>query len=278
MNKNGKIQKKQCQNRKWYRSMKVWIIVIIAFSAIFLVPRFIDCLYLVGSDKVNTTFESKDLLSFWGELLGGSATLIGVMITVRYSDRKFKEQQRLADEARKRQIRPDLTSAYKHVYQDDFVKPCDENDDVFNGFVIIKPKINELYYMPDQPTWLKYKESQNPVTNIILTLQSMKKYLCAEYKITNTGNDTACNIKIRINGISVPTNFVLEKTKSKILKLIFILEDFTAGEEKSIEFMYSFYNVDNSVEYHKRECITVFKNKDETLSSKQQSQDFLKTI
>ena len=53
---------------KWYKNYsKIWIILV-AIIAVFFVPKLIDYLYLVGSDKVNTTFESKDILSFWGSI------------------------------------------------------------------------------------------------------------------------------------------------------------------------------------------------------------------
>lgn len=40
------------QKSKWYKGAKIWAISIFA---VFLVPKLIDYLYLVGSGKINTT-------------------------------------------------------------------------------------------------------------------------------------------------------------------------------------------------------------------------------
>lgn len=91
-----------------------------------------------------------------------------------------------------------------------------------------------------------------------ITLQ-MKKYLCIKYKVENIRNDTACNIKLKIDDILALKDFALAKMSSKILKLIFALDGFSAGEEKDIEFTYDFSNIDGTVRYRARERFTVLR-------------------
>ena len=265
------------QKPRWYKNLGIWIVIAIIIAVLF-IPKLIDYLYLIGSDKVNTTFKSKDILSFWGALLGGVATLFGVIITVKHSEKNVREERKQAEEERKRQIKPSLASSYKHVYHDNFVDQKEENE---GGYIIIAPKRNDdyhIYYSPIPPTWLKYERSKDNTTNMLLSLHYMKKYLCIEYRLENVGNDTACEIKLRIDGTPATTDFALAKMNSKIFKLIFVLEDFNVGEEKDIEFTYDFLNIDRTVEYRARESFTVFKDLDDSLSSKQHPNDFLKMI
>ena len=171
------------------------------------------------------------------------------------------------------QIRPNLVSSHKCVTYNNLIE---QNA----GFWVINLKSDRdhVCYSPVVPPLLGYKWIDDKNINLITSLQLMKKFLFIDYSIENIGNNTACNIKLKIDGIPAPTDFYLAKMNSKTLKLIISLMEFTVGEEKDIEFTYDFSNIDGSVEYQARESFTVSKDNDENLWCKQQPYDILKIV
>lgn len=89
--------------KKWYKSVWFWIIVLIILSIVIAVPFIINWSYLKGTanGRINTAFSASDMLTFYGSILGGLITLFGITVTIIHFSTQQKSEMENIETQRK---------------------------------------------------------------------------------------------------------------------------------------------------------------------------------
>lgn len=93
---------KKKKDLKWFFAfgkpwLKKWWLWVIIGTIVLSIPLIINYLYLKGAnyETPNTSYSSSDLLVFYGTVLGASATIIAVVLTIISTNRNSTSEQKL---------------------------------------------------------------------------------------------------------------------------------------------------------------------------------------
>ena len=211
----------------WHKNKKtitstVLITVILIFF-VFVVPIIINWMYKTPARLpiFAMSWEAKDVLSFYGSILGAAATIIALTKTIKFT----RENQR---EERKLSIRPYLeTRKYNYTNFDDIP---DKKDVIY---LDIMPNI--ITYqggLPDDISEIKniknrkaFEKNYN-LENLDEAMYSTRianyfndKYLLY-YEVINCGAGNAINVSFNINSRCIIPSFCVTTTESKKIMLV----------------------------------------------------------
>lgn len=267
----------------WHKNKKtitstVLITVILIFF-VFVVPIIINWMYKTPARLpiFAMSWEAKDVLSFYGSILGAAATIIALTKTIKFT----RENQR---EERKLSIRPYLeTRKYNYTNFDDIP---DKKDVIY---LDIMPNI--ITYqggLPDDVSEIKniknrkaFEKNYN-LENLDEAMYSTRianyfndKYLLY-YEVINCGAGNAINVSFNINSRCIIPSFCVTTTESKKIMLVLNKELLERSGEYELKFAFVYYDIASLAKYYQTETI-IFTNKNKyaELKTLQKSGTFL---
>ncbi len=241
----------------WYKYKKtiteivVWGLVAIVF--IFAIPVGINWVYKFPASLpiFAMDWEAKDVLSFYGSLLGAAATIFVLTETINFTRENQKEERKLS-------IKPYLeTQKYNYT---DFENLPDDKDIIY---MEIKPNI--ITYQGALPEEIRdIIEIKNQKISDQDYIMKSKKYFEQKYllyyEISNCGAGNAINVVMKINNKPVGHSFCITTSSPK--KFMFILNRALLDEiEKSdykIEICFEYSDIASISNYSQTETIMFF--------------------
>lgn len=247
------------KNKKRILKLVAWYFVAIIF--IFVIPIGINWAYKKPASIpiFSMDWEAKDVLSFYGSLLGAVATIIALKETINFTRESQKEERKLS-------IRPYLETQ-KYNYTD--LQKIPTNLETL--FIDVSKKITTYQAsLPDEFEDMKIlqqrlisgekiDEMDQALFDLKLETLFQKKYLLS-YEIVNCGAGNAINVNLRINGKSIIPSFCVIAGESK--KFIFVLNNDLLEDtnEYSLNLILTYSDVATLANYYQTEKI-MFTNK-----------------
>ena len=247
------------KHKKKILKIVAWYFVSIVF--IFIIPIAINWAYKTPASLpiFSMDWEAKDVLSFYGSLLGAAATIIALKETISFTRESQKEERKLS-------IRPYLETQ-KYNYTD--LQKIPTNLETL--FIDVSKRI--ITYQASLPEEFedmkilqrrllageKIDEMDQTLFDLKLETIFQKKYLLS-YEIANCGAGNAINVELRINGRSVIPSFCVIAGESK--KIIFVLNNDLLEDtnEYSLKLTLTYSDVAALADYYQTEEI-IFTNK-----------------
>ena len=252
------------KNKKRIGKIVAWYFVAIVF--IFIIPIGINWVYKTPAALpiFSMDWEAKDVLSFYGSLLGAAATIIALKETINFTRESQKEERKLS-------IRPYLETQ-KYNYTD--LQKIPTNLETL--FIDVSKRITTYQAsLPEEFEDMKILQRRllagekidlmdQTLFDLKLETLFQKKYLLS-YEIVNCGAGNAINVNLRINGRSVIPSFCVITGESK--KIIFVLNNDLLEDtnEYSLKLTLTYSDVASLADYYQTEEI-IFLNKTQSVS------------
>jgi hypothetical protein len=247
----------------WYEKLWIWACILIIVMTI---PFIINELYMLGNKNdtgYTTLWDAKDVLSFYGSILGAFSTILVVIVTIRFT----VNQQKLD---RKSTVKPFLCTEYRPYYDiDDFSLIKTEN----TTFITIEK--NEIATYKKIPNIISENSMESIIEKTYKKLRFFNDYYLMDYNINNVGSGNALNIDIQINGLIIIPRLSIPTNKIMTFKLIINLNELKNGEETTQKFTYVYDDVTGFSSYTQSETIIMYRDENGSLSSRQNLNDLI---
>lgn len=213
-----------------------WKYAMISIITVILIPFIIDICYEVG-DKLKysymTYYTASDILAFYGALLTGALTIIGVFLTVKHSQKGYKEDM-------VNRVMPFLTvNALSNSYYGDVHIDAILNADIENAenekYKIHETDYKSIYFIISNKIEIEYSLSE----------LDRKSYMMSKRK-TSTGKGLAIEKSNRIyralhiinsgNGPAVSLSISIRKLNEKDSEVSAVALSLHVGEKIYIAF------------------------------------------
>lgn len=251
----------------WHKNKKRITQIIIAGAIliffVFIIPIAINWLYKIPAvlPILEMDWDGKDVLSFYGSILGAVATIVALTTTIKFTRENQKEERKLS-------IRPYLqTSKYNYTNFEDIP---DKKDVIY---LDIKPNI--ITYqggLPDDISAIKDLKNRTAfgknynlqnLDEVMYNTSTVKyfddKYLLY-YEINNCGAGNAINVSFNINSHCVIPSFCVTTTETKKIMLVLNQELLDRYGEYELKLAFVYYDIASLGQYYQTETI-IFTNK-----------------
>lgn len=266
------------KNKKKIERAVIWFIV--ASILFFVIPIVINRLYEIPAEVpiFAMSWEAKDVLSFYGSVLGAGATIIALSETIRFTQKSQQEERKLS-------IKPRLDSKWKDCsikaldlpsrdifayieYSETNIISSDQVPKELSRFIWLSKKLEQINKNSDNSAdiyaakVLKDKAKEK-------YLEYMKHHAMLLYTLYNYGANNAIDVKFEINGIVAIPPFCVSINEPKYLVLIFN-DDMMGDGELDVNVKVTYTDICSTGKYEQQENFSVFKDNFEFISS----QDF----
>lgn len=251
----------------WYKNKKritqVIIAGVILIFFVFVIPIAINWLYKFPADIpiLEMDWDGKDVLSFYGSILGAVATIVALTTTIKFTRENQKEERKLS-------IRPYLqTSKFNYT---NFQEIPDSKEVIY---IDIKPNI--ITYqggIPDDISRiidLKNKRVFDKTYNVegiddgmynsnVINYFGSRYLLC--YEIKNCGAGNAINVSLNVNSRCFIPNFCVTTTDATKIMFILNKELLDRSGEYILKIAFVYHDIALLGKYYQSETI-IFTNK-----------------
>ena len=251
----------------WYKNKKTILrsvtVTITLIFFIFVIPIVINWMYKTPAKLpiFAMSWEAKDVLSYYGSILGAVATIIALTATIKFTRENQKEERKLS-------IRPYLqTSKFNYtgfegiptakdvIYMD--IKPNIVNyqggvpDDI-SGIIDLKNKrvFDKTYNLDGIDNGMYISNVNNYFSSRYL--------LC--YEIKNCGAGNAINVSLNINSRCFVPSFCVTTTESAKIMFILNKELLDSSGEYILKIAFVYNDIASLGKYYQTETI-IFSNK-----------------
>lgn len=251
----------------WYKNKKTILRSVIATIAliffIFVIPIAINWMYKTPAKLpiFAMSWEAKDVLSYYGSILGAVATIIALTATIKFTRENQKEERKLS-------IRPYLqTSKFNYTS----FEGIPTTKDVI--YMDIKPNIvNYQGGVPDDISGiidLKNKRVFDKTYNLDgidngMYISNVNNYFSSRYllcyEIKNCGAGNAINVSLNINSRCFVPSFCVTTTESAKIMFILNKELLESSGEYTLKIAFVYNDIASLGKYYQTETI-IFSNK-----------------
>ena len=251
----------------WYKNKKTILRSVIATIAliffVFVIPIVINWMYKTPAKLpiFAMSWEAKDVLSYYGSILGAVATIIALTATIKFTRENQKEERKLS-------IRPYLqTSKFNYTS----FEGIPTTKDVI--YMDIKPNIvNYQGGVPDDISGiidLKNKRIFDKTYNLDgidngMYISNVNNYFSSRYllcyEIKNCGAGNAINVSLNINSRCFVPSFCVTTTESAKIMFILNKELLELSGEYVLKIAFVYNDIASLGKYYQTETI-IFSNK-----------------
>lgn len=251
----------------WYKNKKTILRSVIATIAliffVFVIPIVINWMYKTPAKLpiFAMSWEAKDVLSYYGSILGAVATIIALTATIKFTRENQKEERKLS-------IRPYLqTSKFNYTS----FEGIPTTKDVI--YMDIKPNIvNYQGGVPDDISGiidLKNKRVFDKTYNLDgidngMYISNVNNYFSSRYllcyEIKNCGAGNAINVSLNINSRCFVPSFCVTTTESAKIMFILNKELLELSGEYVLKIAFVYNDIASLGKYYQTETI-IFSNK-----------------
>lgn len=250
------------KRKKQIKKIFIWYVVAIVF--IFIVPLGINWIYKIPATKplFAMDWEAKDVLSFYGSLLGAAATIFVLTETINFTRENQKEERKLS-------IKPYLETQ-KYNYTNFNSLPDDKNI----IYMEIKPNIKTYQgALPEEiRDIIEFKNTKlfeqgyslGGLDDLAYN-QRVKDYFeehhLLYYEISNCGAGNAINVVLKINNDTIIPAFCITTNSPK--KIMFILHndllEGTENKDYKFELAFEYTDIASLGSYYQSEEVILLK-------------------
>jgi len=208
-------------------------------------------------------WDAGGLLNYLGIVLGASATIIAIILTLTFTVENQKNERKLS-------IKPFLHTLYvpKFARIDSVVN---EGQTVYVTYPLDeKRNIGTSHKAP----YILEKVETDKIKGILDSLSFYKENYIIKYTLSNHGAGNAINIKFAIDGKQIMQPFSLAINSSKDFIIILKSELISNGNEL-IKFSFEYEDVASIGKYRQSESIEFYTEADKSLNAKQAVTDIL---
>ncbi|KNZ40609.1 hypothetical protein [Acetobacterium bakii] len=218
----------------------------------------LPCLYF--QENIGTsTIDATGILSFYGSIFGGFATLVAVVMSINHSKVQILKDRILS-------IKPYLQACYKPCEARDTI---DHSSDLKEMYIAVDLTTNKIKSCYELPSYWDVTEDK-----VIKILRNKREHYLIEYTLSNVGAGNAVNLIMTINGefnyafphMALPVN----KSQTLFIRFSNLDEDL---QEKCISLLFRYSDIHSKVIYEQMDEIVICrgtKNEDDFLSSRQE--------
>ena len=193
---------------------KIILYSVIAIALMVGVPLIMNESYKMNSGYV-TCWDASDVLSYYGTILGATATIIAVILTIRFSKKQQREERIIG-------AKPWLSSTTELLNSHSEIEELQS--------------MNSLYVFIYRDTW---GVSKSIPYSLLEENHAINQIDCVvKYILSNLGGNTATNIRITIDGQPIIPPFELAKDGSQYFAFALPLEDRSLETKYHIVFEY----------------------------------------
>lgn len=243
--------------------LMVVISVIVFLVLVFIVPIFINHLYKSPAviPWLAMSWEAKDVLSFYGSILGATATIIALVVTITFTRKTQKEEGRLS-------IKPVLESNWCHfgdklsnISEDDKLIFIDYSSSGSVSSESIPEEIKNYFLSLDMYKRIDERDTTALLAKLVFE-QAKKTYLQKHfvvlYEIYNYGANNAVNVEFKIDSSNIMPRFCISTNEPKRFVLLFN-EDLLVDNVKDINISFEYTDICSLGKYKQEEKFTFFK-------------------
>ncbi|HEY5556269.1 hypothetical protein [Acetobacterium sp.] len=245
--------------KKGFNSDYSILIIFIATALVILIP-----FVLYQQYKGSSSIDLSSMLSYYGSIFGGLATLIAVLMSIHLSKAQIEEDRILS-------CKPYLQASYKPYEPNNTSTQTTDLKEIYLNVDLTTNQINSSYeFLWDRDV------SGNSINSkvekaIIQELHNKRNYYSIEYTLTNVGAGNAVNLITTINGefnyasphMAIPVN------KRQTLFIRFSNME-NKLEERCITFLFRFSDIYSKVVYEQTDEIFINRVEGKVLSSRQE--------
>ncbi|WP_459195751.1 hypothetical protein [Wukongibacter baidiensis] len=204
-----------------------------------------------------------DLLSYCGAVLGATATIVAIVLTITFTVENQKHERKLS-------IRPCLHTTYipKYIRMDTIVKE--------RQIVYITYPLDEKEHIGSshEPPYILEKAEEDKVKGVLESLSFYRENYIIHYTISNVGAGNAINIKFTIDGKQIMKPFTLVANNSKEF-IIILRSKLLNNRNRSIWFNFEYEDVASIGKYKQQEYIEFYLEDDGSLNTRQSLSNIL---
>lgn len=255
------------KNKKHIERFAIWFVV--ALVLFFAIPFFINWVYKIPAKLpiFAMSWEAKDVLAFYGSLLGSVATILALSETIRFTRKSQREERKLS-------IKPRLDSKWKDCTKSALDLSTEE------GLIYIdysKSGVSSSEKMPDVFTKLITISTQLQITSKsqgnVIDKQFLKlardkanenylnyidNHCLILYEIYNYGANNAIDVEFKINDSLIAPPFCISVNEPK--RFVLNLNNDIFGENGlNVKVKLTYTDICSMGKYEQKEFFSVFK-------------------
>ena len=249
--KAGALLKKN-EKKPFYKNWWFWLTTI---GAVFGVPMIINALYIKNKGYM-TAWSGEDVLAYYGSLLGATATIIAVVLTIKFTVNNQKEERKVS-------VKPYLQTKYQLLSS--YSAGQFDNVDLF-----IQYKKGLIETARELPTWLQkieilnHKSSEyNDISGRLsikreieeINKRYFKNNYIIDYRIKNYGSNTAIDVGLYLNGMCLLPKFCIGTNDEKQFVIMMSEDD----NETLLSIVLEYFDVYSIGKYQQKESFLLRK-------------------
>ncbi len=243
--------------KPFYKKLWFWVFIIAGLGFAVIGPIVINALYIKNEGYL-TVWDGSDVLAYYGSLLGAAATIIALVFTIIFTQKNQKEERKLS-------VKPYLQTKYYLLKE--------YSDARFGDsplFVQLNNGLIESYSdLPDDLLDIKIlKERRNSYRDQLGQIfldrsikEANEKFFgenyVIEYKLKNYGSNTALDIEMGFNDMTMPWKYCI---KTDEIKKIFLIVN---GNISNLEINLKYYDIFHIGKYQQKESFILRRYKEE---------------
>lgn len=255
----------------WIKDHKIFLVVIIIF--IVLMPVII--VHLLFSFTINFTFlnpkwTAGEVLGYFGNILGAMATIIAIIITMKFTIENQKNERKLS-------IKPNLQTNFKRISYNDIKNKIEQAE---KNILFIKYPSNKNERIESSYNYSSFFDNSVKKSlegKIIGNLQNSRDYCIILYSISNVGAGNAIKLKFKINNLSVFIKPFSIAKNDKLLFIIILKKELLENNNSyySLLFQLNYQDVASLAEYEQHETIDFKKDDKNNLDLSQKTNQII---
>lgn len=270
------MKKFLCKHKKQISNIVGWTVVAIAFAVV--IPIGINWIYKTPASLpvFAMDWEAKDVLAFYGSLLGAVATIFALTSTIKFTVNNQKEERKLS-------VKPYLETR-KYNYTD--IEKISDDKDILS-LEVRKSIVSYQSGLPKRIVEMKSRLekpkdiSKTPQLEQIIFYSQEKEFFednyLLFYEIANCGAGNAINVVLKINNREILPSFCVTTDSYKKLMLV-LNADLLEGTEKnecSLKIQLQYSDIASLAEYCQKEEIIFLRDSKGVLNTVQWSNGLL---
>lgn len=250
----------------WIIEHKIWA-GMIGFGLFLLPILMVHTLFKISAPCkwLVPNWTAGDVLLYCGAVLGASATILAIILTIIFTQKNQKDERRLS-------IKPHLQTEHQPIFNTDKAISQVSNKAVFVIFPHNESESIGSTYEP--PYILRKPEETAKEREIISVLDFSRRYYIIQYTLSNVGAGSALNMSFTIDDKVVIPPFSLRVNDAKVFVII-LKAELLKETTRSLRFKYEYQDVASIAQYEQHETIVLFKEGNGSLNSRQLTKDVI---
>ncbi len=209
-------------------------------------------------------WNSGDILVYCGSMFGAVATIVAIILTIRFTEYNQKQERRLSS-------RPLLQTENLYCSKE---KALEEKANLAIYITYPFNENNEIGSSREPQYVITKPQTQDKTKATMEGLYFARDYYLFQYNVKNVGAGNAAKLLFTIDKKPVMPPFSIAVNETKIF-VVLLKAELIKDEERLIYFEFEFEDVASLAKYEQHEQLLFYKDKEEFLTSSQKMADII---